>query len=344
MEDSLKIPLKKEFNKWLCENFTEGSSKSYMSYVNSSLKLINEKVPKNNVIKMINEYVSKKDTMCVEFFLENCISYVIKYCGDNVRNKFKNGLLQYKFFLTEILTEDELVYSSEYEIILEDQKSETLRLKDEDLLFDNDTLKKNFIFRLLTQDRIYGEIYFPISVIKKLLYKHNETQFFDSWIENQINNIKFYTNNSEIILFENVKSLSISTSKEVIFYTNEGKYILYTQNGYTKETEPLKTFALRNIAIDHVKPMKEILSDEKENLKALAKITKLLNETKLLTGSGKELLKNVKKAGNLLIETNSIDNNDIISLKKDLEYLSRQIDLKLMCSKENLKKNKSFNV
>jgi hypothetical protein len=341
MEDTLNIPLKKEFNEWLCENFTEGSSKSYISYVNSSLKLINEKLSENDIFEMINDFVSDKDNQCVEFILQNCISYVTKYCDDNVKSKYKNGLLQYMLFLGDTLVETDFNNSVENETISENKVLDSIKLKNEDLLFDSETLKNNFTFRLLTQDRIYGEVYFPISFIKKLFYQEKQNQkYFDSWVNNQIDNIKLYNEKSKIVSFKEIKNLRISTAKEVFFDSDNKTHVLYTENGYTFEMEQLKTYALRNVVIDHVKPMKDILSQNKEKLKALSKITEQLNGTKLLKGSGKELLKNVKKAGNFLIEKKMISSEDIDELKKDLEFLSTQIDLKLMCSKENLKKNK----
>ncbi|MCB9425895.1 MAG: hypothetical protein H6584_02530 [Flavobacteriales bacterium] len=341
MKEVISIPLKEEFNEWLCENFTEGSSKSYISYVNSSLKLISKKTPKDNVVKMINEYVSNKEILFVEYLLDNCISYAIKYSDDSVKSKYKNGLLQYKFFLIEKLSDNELIDTSASEIISENQEPKGIRLIDEDLIFDNETLRKNFTFRLLTQDRIYGDVYFPISFIKKLFYQSKgNKEYFNLWVENQIDNIKLYTENSEIINFNKIQSLNISIANEVSFNSDNKSFVLYTENGYSSDLEPLKTDALRNIVIDHVKPMKEILLEYKTNFKSLNKLTEKINSTKLLKGSGKELLKNMKKAGNLLIEKKVISLEDVEDLKKDLEFLTTHIDLKLMCSKENLKKNK----
>lgn len=50
-------------------------------------------------------------------------------------------------------------------------------------IYDKKELYKTFALRLTTQDRFYEEIYFSISVIKQLLYKNGERDFYDSFVK-----------------------------------------------------------------------------------------------------------------------------------------------------------------
>jgi hypothetical protein len=64
------------------------------------------------------------------------------------------------------------------------------------------------------QDRYYEFLYFPVSVLKKLFYAYKERQlFFDDWVNNQIDNIAVYTDETDKILFKDVKTLDITSNR-----------------------------------------------------------------------------------------------------------------------------------
>ena len=105
----------------------------------------------------------------------------------------------------------------------------------------------------------------------------------------------------------------------------EGKYDLFKANN------------LREIAIDHIYTMKDVLLLHKSSLNGLVNLTNILKERGLVK-SGKEAVKQLALIGNQIIDEEVLDDNDIQLLTNDLIFLGNKLHLQLMSSKENLKK------
>jgi hypothetical protein len=117
-----------------------------------------------------------------------------------------------------------------------------------------------FTQKLATADGIYGNVYFPISVIKRLLYcDYANKRFFDNMMGNMVNNIALNTSKGSIAL-KDVKALQICTQGFVtIAYSDNTTRELYTNSRNGKPPTKLSVNRIDNLEIRFVKPMREIL-------------------------------------------------------------------------------------
>jgi hypothetical protein len=200
--------------------------------------------------------------------------------------------------------------------------------------YEKEELKKIFTFRLITQDRFYEFLYFPISVLKKLFYHHDRKAFFDNWIDKQIDHIAVYTDQSDKLLFRDVNTLDINNDGSVWI---NGKFKLHTSVAGKDVKEEISTNTLQNIVIDHVVPFEKILFEWKEQLPALQVVHNILENINKGRISNNEDLKN---AGNYLVSNVEFDQQELDKLEKDLNLILSKIQLQLMDKYENLYKKK----
>lgn len=200
--------------------------------------------------------------------------------------------------------------------------------------YDQKEIRKNFYFRLITQDRYYEFLCFPISVLKKLFYKYDKKPFIDKWVNNQIDNIVVHISKTETITFKDIKTLDIKADRTVLI---NDKFKLHTIVAGTDEIEELRTNTLQDIVIDHVKPFSNILFELKEQLLTLQVIHNVLENINDGRISNKE---DLTKAGNDLVSNVEFNHQEINSLEKDLDLIFSKIQLQLMDKYQNLYKKK----
>jgi hypothetical protein len=357
----LQILFKDEFKAWLIDSkiCTPESASSYASYISGvnntfdidgySLCELIEKFHIDGKPSKINEII----TGLVEDL------YLIDICERTVRpqntiNNWRSALLQYReffFFFTEEAEEEEAknveieteevdavvnievvkkeILSSNMPTVEVPKKSRTRTYK-----YPVKDLMKNFRFRIITQDRFYGDIFFPISYLKRLLYQKNEIEYFNKWIEEQLNDISIFCE-TETHKFRDITELTIKTSKEVkeVYITvNKEQKLIYSPNSSGTSIIPFASANLKSIAIDHVNSMKNILIDNIHHLPQLQLITAQL---KIIAGN-KATAKKYKAAGSVLFSTSS--NIDISLLKSELDLIKSHTKFQLMDKVENIRK------
>ncbi|GEM_PF-1064982 len=346
--------LRKEFISYLIneENFTVGSANSYASYVSSAQKQILNKHQEVDFFKSI-ETLYKAD-LCIELedFLDISINLVRKFTDTVNKNKYSAGLTEYKYFLIdkfEIPNESEQFTNKNPPVTIANEVIEKIRKEIENesetvFEIDKNSLIANFRFRMITQDRLYGDVYFPIRLLKKIFYKDKENKvIFDEFILNQIENIKIFNskNKGSYSILKSIDSLSIDTNNQVQCGIVAGDIclqgLIYTELGDEGTYELFTAKKLREIAIDHIVPMKDLLNEYKNQLTGLLNLTNILKERGLIK-SGKDSIKQLAVIGNQLFDEEILTDNDINLLKIDLKFLGSKIHLQLMSSKENLKK------
>jgi len=366
LKRTVKLPFRKEFLNFLIEEqgYTVGSAGSYATYVVSANSTVFSKFFKSDFLLKLSDLIDKKQNKDINKHLELGLTQIIK-CEDLIlKSKYKNGFIEYQNFInTELVcdvseTDDDTIIEDEryianspekdfvrvettheeyYEFKLETKNSRELSPV---VILDQESILKNFYFRLTTQDRLYGEIFYPISLIKKIFYLDKENRkYFDELINNQINKIKIISN-GHIFYLKAISNLLIIPGSSVnIVGDDSSQYNVFTEDGYDGSFKLMKVDLFKEIAIDHVTPMKELLIKHSNKLPKLKSITELLKEQGI-SGTGKELLKSVRQAGNCLIETGVLGIKDIEELKSELEFLNSFSQFQLMDWKENLKKNK----
>ncbi len=345
--------LRKEFISHLIneENFTIGSANSYASYVSSAQKIVLKKHQDIDFFKTIETLNKSNFINELEDFLDNTINIVHKFTDAVNKNKYCVGLTKYKYFLIEILSSDEIeqhipTKNTEGEII---ERIREVIKKDSEITFeiDKNSLILNFKLRMITQDRLYGDVYFPIRLLKKIFYRDKANKlFFDEFILNQIENIKIFSSNNKVThtLLKNIDSLSIDTNNQVqTTICSDGiclQGMVYTELGKEDTYGLFISSNLREIAIDHIVPMKNLLNEYKNQLPGLLNLTNILKKRGLIK-SGKDSIKHLAVIGNQILDEELLADNDIKLLEKDLKFLKSKIQLQLMSSKENLiKKNR----
>jgi len=199
---------------------------------------------------------------------------------------------------------------------------------------------------MITQDRCYGNVFYPIGFLKKLFYKNEVSRIFlDEYIENQIDDILLHTD-GRVYKLSDINSITFQIGGEnegrVKFVCNDNSTsVLYTKLGAGDEQEPINTTALRKIAIDHVFPMKIILAEQEAALPVLKRITQAFISSKQWKNKGKLKVKMIKDIGNDLLNKDVFNQTDIPALKEELEHIQRFIGLQLMDARANLIKKAS---
>lgn len=299
----------------------------------------------NTIISIINE-LQQKD-----------VEKTLKTPINTIRN-WRSGLFQYREFLYSFIEEkveakeEEKVFDEDGEEEIENENFEdidfdlfnnqeddgalvlnvdgTISEEENDYNYSKSDLYNIFKFRIITQDRFYNHIFYPISFIKRLLYLKGEKQFLDNWVEKLLDNIDLHLEEGKIKLHE-ISELDIVNKRVFVKHNNQSKMV-YTKLSDNISLVPFEVKVLKKIAIDHEKPLLNIMSENTENIKTFKEITSELK--KYLQGTVNP--NKLKKANNLVLMSDYINCLNIGNLKAELELISSKTSLQLMDGRENL--------
>lgn len=358
--------LRNEFKQYLQDNkFPIRTISSYCSYVAGADRafLLNKDniVEESNLFEILKIYVESNDfinmdSVIIEIIDElstNGIDKILNTPIGYIRN-WKSGLFQYREFLYDYISlqqnnnKQEIEFQQDSETkkitIKKDDDSGTMSLDledspspiiDKNYKFSKNDLYKTFRFRIITQDRFYKEIFYPISFIKRVLYTYSENDFMDNWIKNVTDNILVHSQGSTLKLSE-ITELSIS--KNTVFAKYEKTtFAIYTKLADNKTLQPFSVDNLRKISLDHVSPLHNIMCENIENLPTFSEITTELKKHIDGTVNPKKL----KNAYNIVLKNGFIKTIDIEKLKIELKLLSSISVLQLMDATQNLLKKKN---
>lgn len=194
---------------------------------------------------------------------------------------------------------------------------------------------KNFAQRLLTQDRFYASICYPISLLKRVFAEHNESDFMAQLIDSQIDRIIAYTGDDkkEFVKISQVEGLTINTNGTVNLQLENGEICqLYSFDSKEKNLKLVFVEKLGNIHIDHVTPMSKVLKKLEKELPMLQQL-----HNKLIFISNRQELQDW---GEYLFDVKSTTVDDVNQLKNELTLIDKSIKVQLMYSKSNLSKSK----
>lgn len=338
---------KREYELWLLDNnLSLGSSRSYASNLNQLFKALKSRgeidwgkwVDKGESEVIVNQINS---ILCLLYDeqTESTLGFELKRLGD-----IKSALHAYARFLLELSAENEEKSEANFEEeIGSGENTEEIisfQLADKDLFFDAEQIRLNYILRLITQDRPCKPVCFPISVLKKLFYQCPDgKKFFDNWINDHISKIKLHVSEDgqKVITFDKVKELVIRKDQTVKIYGEDGSQNeLYTPLAKSDAYERIKVTVFRDIAIDHIRPMKDILRQNASQLPALMAITEAMEKLNKGPLSGR---KNLVKVGKILLANGTLQTNAIEALMVELQLIGNQTELQLMEKRENSKKS-----
>lgn len=363
--------LRDEFIEWLVTiaKFPLASAKSYCSYVAAADKTFilhkEGKIEETNLFKILDVLVYNGDT----FGMDNTIITLINELSkDKIEEqlktplssiqKWRSGLFQYREFLyyhiettidyKETAEEENPLVDPFEDFNLDDREetgSITLLDFDDEIVLDENTiynyskndLYKIFSFRIITQDRLYDSIFYPISFIKRFLYLKGEKQFLDNWVERLLDSVNVHLEDGSIQL-NSVSELEISNRK--IYVKSKGiSEMAFTKLSDNKTLVPFDIQLLRKVALDHEKPLLHIMSENMEALLTFQAITQELKKHLHGTINRKKL----GKANNFVLKSDFFDVLNLDNLKKEMELIASKTSLQLMDSRHNSSKGTSVN-
>lgn len=266
-----------------------------------------------------------------------------RLCSKSVDSKsasnWKTGLSAYIKFIDHLNMDqtDDVTFTDNEEPIQIEIESE--------YYFSKDDLEKNFNLRITTQERLSGDLIFPIRLIKKLFYKSSkeDREYFDNWLFNVVENIELKTSN-KTLKFKDIDGISIVNSKDnkgAVNYVNyKGSNLPLCSMTAEGTIVNMECNTLKGIVIDHTKPMKLVLLENASRLNGLKELTdKIKPHISSLTG--KEQAKAAAARGRVILPALLSDHTIIEKLKNDLTLIG-SMPIQLMDSKENSKKSARY--
>lgn len=363
MEDEHKRALKegdayffmeKEFAEWVVsEGAAPSTGKAYVNYMKKLISDFYAQILPFSFMRVIPQALYHRDERLIDLFnkLDSRLYTEIREqkVTDSAKHSLQNyrtGLKRYMDFVCSLLDEEAQPASAEAEEetpTATDCLSETIRAIRPDNAsktsadwYDLEALKKNFTLRLITQDRCYGDVYFPIRLLKTLFGQQRaDKAFFQQWINQTLEQIQLHTDKGSFRLKE-VKELSIQTDGQVQVVLKSGiTYTLYTAQADGQGFHPIRTTLLRHIVIDHITPMQVLLARLADQLPALRAVTRMMQQVY----GGKVNPLDIIAVKNAVLKRKQTELTSLIpALKDELRLIQPHTELQLMDRKENSQK------
>lgn len=362
--------LRKEFTEWLVNTgglkiSAAGSYCDYISAADRTLEIYkNGSEEKSNLFAVLETEVFNGDSERMVEIVDEVIDQLSENDIETKLNKslkyiknWKSALYKYKEFLhdyidseIDVITDEEPVEN--YELIAEAEayvsgkstghwrigkkvKSNDLLEADKNYTHSRLDLYKCFSFRIITQDRLYDELFYPISFIKRLFYLKGERLFMDTWINELLDKVTIHVPDG-IVKLAQISRLEISDN-QVHIESNGALLRVFTKESDNIKLVPFAVNKLRRITLDHDIPLQRIMHENSDNLQAFKEITATLK--KYL--KRKPSLKKYKKACNLTLGSDFINLIDIDRLKAEMNLISSLTNLQFMDGIENTRKGVS---
>lgn len=352
MNTKERFYLYEEFTDWLIEatSVSVESAKSYGVYLQSAFQKLNtigaESVKQQDLyFKQIKSSVKSGDENLIKDAILTLFQYLCKkgieeelnYSKKYIQN-WRSSLIKYGEFLVEWSSEN-----SQEEVQNNVEENVALVLDNEiavgdSVSFDKNNLYKVFTLRLLSQDRFYNDVYFPISLVKKIFYKRKQKKAFDTCINKMLDHTKIYYGDRYYMLKEISK---IDFRNGNVYVTNKNKeYPVFTKLADNKTLVPIATQKLKYMALDHEKPMLTIMSEKIAELTIFKELTK---EIKKHAKAGKIDRKILAKISRKLFENGFTEQIELAGLENELNHICSDISLQLMDTKQNASKGATYN-
>lgn len=306
----MKIKKLNDFIIWTqqYDKISEDSAISYDSYVRNAFLTINKEV--SNITS------TTKVEKIINYFSQENIAIIHNKSRKTISN-YLSGLRLY----------GEYLYDTSQDLIIED--SFDIKITNT-LFFEKLELYKNFTFRLITQDRFYQEIFFPISLVKQILYLTGNKKTFDLLLHKMLDNIIIHTD-KEILKLEDIDSLRIQ-HRSVNIKAKDTVYKVFTPNQSNSKI-PFKASDLSNISLDHITSQHSIMHQFANELPTFRSLTNLLKPSV----TDRRSLNQFKKNYGLDNIVKSVNTNSLID---ELNLIMSQTQLQLMDRSINTSKGK----
>lgn len=359
-----------EFRGWMPEfgNMKESSAGLYISYLKALGKCMTKKSDGSSVLEYVYSSLRKENTARAFEILEKVDEKLTSLLSSRSAssemkkdlNNWRSAVRKYVDFLQDeiedIPDEEELEEVSSENPTLEDYYSDLNDVEEGDVIeYPLDVLKKNFGFRLTTQNRMSNDkdIFYPISIIRKLFCysqrngkknanPNNDYDWFKSWIDDYAGDVKVLLKDRSCLLSDIHEILIYPATENVYIQVSDEKRDLWVYTETTDgNTEPMKATSIRTIHIDHTPLMAQVLT---ENISLVPAMNTLSKEIKAIAKAKRIDLKpaNFGKISKILFADGQYVNNKLLplipALKDELNLLRNKCTLTLMQASHNLRK------
>lgn len=142
-------------------------------------------------------------------------------------------------------------------------------------------LARAFMGRLKTQSRYYPrfDLLFPTRLLTKI-FKGRKSDPWIEWLKSDLNDMRILMPNNASVSFTGIEQFEFYGNGTVVITKNDGvvfEMMTHTENCKKIVKEEAKR-GLRDISIDHVKPLEEVLRRNKDRLNGLRRLTELFWE------------------------------------------------------------------
>lgn len=359
-----------EFRGWMSEfgNMRESSAGLYISYLKALGKCMTKKSDGSSVLGLVYSSLREDNTARAFEILEKVDEKLTLLLSSRTvspemrkdLNNWRSAERKYVDFLQDeiedIPDEEALEEVGSDTQTLEDYCSHLYDAEDGDVIeYPIDVLKKNFVFRLSTQNRMSNDkdIFYPISIIRKLFCysqrigkktatPNNDYDWFKSWIYDYAGDVKVFLKDSSCLLSDVYKLLIYPATENVYLQLHDENVDLwiYTETA-DGNREPMKAKTLRSIHIDHTPLMTQVLT---ENISSIPALNALSKKIKAVAKAKRIDLKpkNFGKISKSLFADEHYVNSQLLplipDLKNELNLLRQKCTLTLMQASHNLRK------
>lgn len=260
---------------------------------------------------------------------QNEIEDWVKDIRNNAVDNFPKSKKSYKTYLRQFLNFVDINILN-----ISEAQNGVIELKQESLF-------NTFKGRLRSQDRVSGDkIWLPLSLISNIFSKRKD-KGFSNWLDLLTKNIYIHykdkDKNIKSTLLVNIDYLRLKKRDDELFdvfvkIKNIGTYQVQTPTGEGNRKIPMIVSGIKDIAIDHIKPIDKILRELNKKLANLEKVSEYYKDRKQ-NGDDPDN----KEAARVFWEKNP--NYNLGELYKELELIHMEGRLRLMASKYNTQKS-----
>lgn len=212
--------------------------------------------------------------------------------------------------------------------------------------YDHRDLVRIFIGRLKTQSRYYPDLklLFPTRLLTKIFRKGRQNVWIE-WLKSDVENMRVLkSENGDFVRFSDVAGIVIRGDGKVDVMTRSGetfKLMTRTASASQKIVCEVTLRGLRDISIDHVTSLENVLKNNLSKLHGLRRLTELFTDFKQKCGIELDERAERTWVNDFFIQfKNALEKEDMrVSLIADLQQVL-DLEYELMDTRENSKKGR----
>lgn len=281
-----ELPYEDEFKTFLADRkMTDGSISSYVSNLKRANYVVFDGLIKDGtgLLSKVDEIMRKSKDAAFKF-LSTCMkalrdeAWVSRNGLDILKSKQRDMCSAFSAYQDFLSTKFNFGWLDTY---TPDDDLPVLVRKTGKKIFFAEKVRKNFYFRISTQNRVSKNksLMFPISIIGSIMnVDADNKQWLNDWLDKVYSAINVVTEGDDIKMSV-VKRIEIDTRAEnrVYVITKSGAYKMMTYGKDFEGKKDMQASVLKGFHIHHIPEMQELLKDN--SLTGLAYLTEIIKRT-----------------------------------------------------------------